>query len=82
MKALLDASGYPKQLPGGVVPMPESMFSAVQMVAPHERTLFFENLRLNLQGRILSLSGDELIKLQGKLEYLTELENLFASCVK
>jgi len=34
-------------------------------------------LRRNLRSRILGLQGEELIKLQGKLEFVNELENFF-----
>ena len=33
--------------------------------------------RRNLRSRILGLQGEELIKLQGKLEFVNELENFF-----
>lgn len=41
-----------------------------------------QSFRLDLQSRILGLSGDDLIKLQGKLEYVDELERFFLGLLK
>lgn len=43
----------------------------------------FQSFRLNLQSRIVAVSDDrELHKLQGKLEYVTELEKFFLKLLK
>lgn len=43
-------------------------------------SLFIE-FRLNLQNRIIGLKGDDLIKLQGKLELINEIESFFIKVI-
>jgi hypothetical protein len=47
-----------------------------------EMTDMFDQIRLNLQSRIIGAANDrELIQLQGNLVYLNELEQFFKSMI-
>lgn len=82
MRHQIDDTDYPQQNVAGVIAVKSMVVDLFQNVPKSELHLLFTNLRLNLQGRILGSSSDELVKLQGKLEYLAELENFFTSFVK
>lgn len=83
MKHIADISPYPQvNQSGAAIPVKPEIVEVFRMISRQDRELLFINLRLNLQGRILGLSGDDLIKLQGKLEYLTELDKFFTGFVK
>ena len=77
MKPITDDSTRAQQKVAGQIPIPTSLREGLRFVNDQEVELLFMNLRLNLQGRILGLDDRELIKLQGKLEYLSELEKFF-----
>jgi len=62
--------------------MTARMRDTLSLLDKTEYALLFQNFRLDLQSRILGLSGDDLIKLQGKLEYANELEKFFSSLLK
>lgn len=59
------------------IPVPQYMRDHLTGVNSQDWTNFFRHIQLNLQDRILGLSGDDLIKLQGKLELIGEFDNLF-----
>lgn len=83
MKHVPDESNRPAYNPSGeAIPVHPMILEAMKMTTPAEWKVLFQNLRLNLQGRILGLSGDDLIKLQGKLSYLDELEIFFSNLRK
>lgn len=42
----------------------------------------FKKFRLDLQDRILNVKDDDLIKLQGKIEFCDELKNFFLGLLK
>lgn len=83
MQARIDNSEVPQFSNNGLtIAITEQFAGALRETPKRHVELFFTNLRLNLQGRILGLSTDDLIKLQGKLDYLAELEKLFTGLVK
>lgn len=54
----------------------------VQQLGDSQVKALCQRFRLDLQGRILGVQGDDLIKLQGKLEFVNELENFFLDSLK
>lgn len=72
-------SPYPQLKDGGIIPIPSPLREVLHAGAATDYKLLFQNLRLNLQSRVSGLEDRDLIKLQGKLEYLAEMENFFQS---
>lgn len=52
---------------------------AIQSVDRADWRNLFEFIRLNLRSRITGLEGQDLIKLQGKLDSADEIEKLFVT---
>jgi hypothetical protein len=77
MKAITDDTDHPQLKGGGVIPIPSLLRDALRGTHAHQRGLLFQNLRLDLQSRVSTLDDRDLIKLQGKLDYINELENFF-----
>jgi hypothetical protein len=67
---------------GGVIPTPSLLREQLKLLDHFQLEQLFMNLRLDLQSRVLSLDDRELIKLQGKLDYLNELEMFFNTLLK
>lgn len=82
MKPITDDTDHPQLKGGGDIPIPSPLRTALQMGSSAEYRLLFQNLRLDLQSRVSTLEDRELIKLQGKLDYLNELEKFFQGLVK
>lgn len=82
MKAIRDDSGTPVFRQGGEVGVHSDIFEAFHLINVQLLKVTFQNLRFDLQNRLTGLSGDDLIKLQGKIDYSNELENFFSSLVK
>jgi len=61
-----------------VVRMTQRLWDVIQLGELRDWESLFNEFRLNLQGRIAAASDDrELLKLQGKIEEVTEIEQLF-----
>lgn len=64
------------------VPISAELHAAIQQVNKEDLTAFCQNLRLLFRSRILSCHGDELIKLQGKIEAVSEIETILLDMMK
>ena len=60
-----------------VIPIGPEVYASIQLASQENWRNLFEFIRLNLRSRITSLEGQDLIKLQGKLEAIDEVEKLF-----
>lgn len=70
---------FPK---GGEIIFTQHQFELLCRVNKSDWEYICQGFRLDLQSRILGCSGDDLIKLQGKLEYINEIETFFTSLLK
>ncbi len=66
---------------GGNIPISNRLAEVFQQIEKRDLSAFIQNLRLDLHSRFLSLSGDDVIKLQGKLEYIDELEKFLEKII-
>lgn len=73
---------YPPAPKAGFIKIHTQLFELFQRMDKPQMTAFFQNLRLDLQSRISSLGDRDLVKLQGKIEYVDELEKLFLGLLK
>lgn len=67
---------------GGEIAIPSFMFSIFGKLSKPDLVRLFQLFRLDLQSRILGLAEQDLIKLQGKLDYVNELEIFFLGLLK
>jgi hypothetical protein len=82
MKPVGSSNEYPQLRSAAEIPVPLMVLEVLKNLDKRQTKLLFENLRLDLQSRVSTLEDRELIKLQGKLDYLGELENFFTSLLK
>lgn len=73
---------YPPIPKAGIIKIHTRLFEVFQMVDKSQLTALFQNLRLDLQSRISSLGDRDLVKLQGKIEHIDELEKFFLGLLK
>jgi hypothetical protein len=67
-----------RKLTGQEVAITPHLFSVIQQGNPNEWESLFASLRLALQSRLAGAqSVNDLLKLQGKVEYIDELEAFF-----
>lgn len=64
------------------VPVSKELHAAIQSVNKEDIAAFCQNLRLLFRSRILSHQGDDLIKLQGKIEAIGEIEGILLDMLK
>jgi hypothetical protein len=77
MTATISDELSPKTKPN-VLRITQQLWEAIQMGNLRDWESFFNEFRLNLQGRIAAASDErELLKLQGKIEEVTEIEQVF-----
>jgi hypothetical protein len=82
MKAVATLNEKSELKGGGDIPIPSPLREILQSTDKHQLVQMFQNLRLDLQSRISNLDDRELVKLQGKLDYLNELEIFFTTLLK
>lgn len=70
-------SDNPSILPPNDIRLTSHHAEMLKMVLPSEWQLLFFNFRLQLQSRIAGADTSTLLKLQGNMEYLNELEKFF-----
>ena len=66
---------------GGNIPVQQKFAEILQMTTSHDWRNLFNGFRLDLHSRFISLKGDDVTKLQGKVEYTEELERFFEKLI-
>jgi hypothetical protein len=75
--------GYPVTYPDiPEVSITSDLQKAVMQANPADWKALFQNFRLLFRSRLLSCQGDDLIKLQGKLQAVDEIEVTFIDMLK
>jgi hypothetical protein len=64
------------------VPVSKELHAAMQSLNREDIAAFCQNLRLLFRSRIVSCQGDELLKLQGKIEATSEIEGILLDMLK
>ena len=82
MNSVATLNDVPELKGAGLIPIPSPLRELLQSADKRQIKQLFENLRLDLQSRVLNLDDRELIKLQGKLDYVNELEQFFTHLLK
>ncbi len=75
-----DISAYTPK--AGEIPVPQLLLERLNALPKNDMSNLFQHLRLDLQSRITGLDDRDLLKLQGKLDYLNEFENFFLDLLK
>lgn len=70
---------YPSDI--NKIHVPTHMQAGLQQTTPREWEFLFKQFRFNLQNRIMGADDRALVKVQGNMEYLNELEKFFKETV-
>jgi hypothetical protein len=66
---------------GNTIIIPTHMQAGLQQTTPREWEYLFKQFRLNLQNRIPGADDRGLVKVQGNMELMAELEKFFKEAV-
>ena len=79
MKAIV--SDNPHGRDHNIINVPTRMHAILCQTEPFQWEFLFDQFRLNLQSRIAGADSPSLLKLQGNIEYMNEIEKLFKEIV-
>lgn len=73
---------FTKKPEADTIGVTEHLFQLLQQTTEKDWNSLFIEFRLNLQSRILALSKEELVELQGKIRGINELESFILNIIK